>query len=81
MTAENGWYVFKNFTADGKGVKFVADANWTANRGGTFVAAGEAIEVVQDGANLTVTAGSYDVYLNADASKAYFMEVGKTPGN
>lgn len=81
MTAENGWYVFKNFTADGKGVKFVADANWTANRGGTFVAAGEAIEVAQDGANLTVTAGSYDVYLNADASKAYFMEVGKTPGN
>jgi len=79
LTAENGWYVFKNFTADGQGVKFVADANWTVNRGGTFVAAGEAIAVEHNGSDMMIAAGTYDVYLNASADTAYFMEVGQTP--
>ena len=81
MTAENGWYVFKNFTADGQGVKFVADANWSVNRGGTFVAAGEAIAVEHNGSDMMVAAGTYDVYLNAAEDTAYFMEVGQTPAN
>ena len=79
MLFEGGWYVFKGFEADGNGVKFVADASWSANRGGTFVAAGEAIAVVQDGPNVSVAAGTYDVYLSADASVAYFMTPGTTP--
>ena len=79
MTLEGDWYVFKGFVADGNGVKFVADASWSANRGGTFVAAGEAIAVVQDGPNVSVAAGTYDVYLSADASVAYFMTPGTTP--
>ena len=80
MTAEDGWYVFKNFTADGQGVKFVADANWSVNRGGTFNA-NAAISLSQNGADMMVTAGTYDVYLNADASKAYFMTPGTKPAN
>ena len=79
MLFEGGWYVFKGFEADGNGVKFVADASWSANRGGTFVAADEAIAVVQDGPNVSVAAGTYDVYLSADASVAYFMTPGTTP--
>ena len=79
MLFEGGWYVFKGFEADGNGVKFVADAGWSANRGGTFVAADEAIAVVQDGPNVAVAAGTYDVYLSADASVAYFMTPGTTP--
>ena len=79
MLFEGGWYVFKGFEADGNGVKFVADASWSANRGGTFVAADEAIAVVQDGPNVAVAAGTYDVYLSADASVAYFMTPGTTP--
>ena len=79
MLFEGGWYVFKGFEADGNGVKFVADASWSANRGGTFVSANEAIEVVQDGPNVAVAAGTYDVYLSADASVAYFMTPGTTP--
>ncbi|MBR6547072.1 MAG: SusF/SusE family outer membrane protein [Bacteroidales bacterium] len=79
MLFEGGWYVFKGFEADGNGVKFVADASWSANRGGTFVSADEAIEVVQDGPNVAVAAGTYDVYLSADASVAYFMTPGTTP--
>ena len=80
MTAEDGWYVFKNFTADGQGVKFVADANWSVNRGGSFKA-NAAISVTQNGSDMIVTAGTYDVYLNADASKAYFMTPGTKPTN
>lgn len=79
MTAEGDWYVFKNFTADGQGVKFVADANWAVNRGGAFAGAGQAIALTQGGADMMVTAGTYDVYLSKDASVAYFMTPGQTP--
>ena len=81
MTVEGNWYVFKNFTADGQGVKLVADSNWSANRGGTFTAANEAISVVHNGDNMTVTAGTYDVYLNAAEDTVYFMTPGSTPSN
>jgi hypothetical protein len=80
MTAEGEWYVFKNFTANGKGVKFVADANWSVNRGGTFKA-NAAISLNQGGADMMVTAGTYDVYLSADAKTGYFMTPGTTPAN
>ena len=80
MTVESGWYVFKNFTADGQGVKFNA-GSWDVNRGGTFVAAGEAIAVEHNGSDMIITAGTYDVYLNAAEDTAYFMEVGQTPAN
>lgn len=79
LTLDGEWYVFKNFVADGKGVKFVADAAWKINRGGSFIA-NQAIKVSQDGSNLTVTAGTYDVYLNTDATEAYFMNPGLLPG-
>lgn len=80
LTADNGWYVFKNFVADGQGVKFNA-GGWDVNRGGTFVAAGEAIEVTQNGSDMMVAAGTYDVYLNAATDTAYFMEAGAVPAN
>ena len=81
MTVENGWYVFKGFEADGQGVKLVADPNWSVNRGGVFAAAGEAIAVEHNGADMMVAAGTYDVYLNAAEDTVYFMEVGQTPAN
>lgn len=78
MTKGADWYIFKNFKADGQGVKFVADANWNVNRGGVFES-GSAIELHQGGADMLVEEGEYDVYLSADASKAYFMKPGETP--
>ena len=78
MTVEGDWYVFKGFTADGQGVKLNA-GNWDVNRGGTFVAANEAIEVTQNGADMMVAAGTYDVYMNKAEDTVYFMEVGQTP--
>ena len=79
MALDGEWYVFENFTADGKNVKFVADADWKINRGGSFIA-NQAIEVAQDGSNMIVPAGKYDVYLSTDAATAYFMTPGLLPG-
>lgn len=79
MALDGEWYVFENFTADGKKVKFVADADWKINRGGSFIA-NQAIEVTQDGSDMSVPAGNYDVYLSADAATAYFMTPGLLPG-
>lgn len=52
--------------------------NWGENRGGSY-AENTAIKVNQDGSNIKVPAGTYDVYLTADATTAYFMTDGKTP--
>ena len=80
MTAEGNWYVFKNFTADGQGVKLNA-GSWDVNRGGTFTAANAAITVAHNGSDMMVTAGTYDVYLNAAEDTLYFMTPGSTPSN
>jgi hypothetical protein len=81
MTYAAGWHVFKNFTlAEAAEVKLNA-GNWDVNRGGVFTAAGEAIAVENNGANIAVPAGSYDVYLNKAEDTLYFMAVGATPAN
>ena len=81
MTSEGTWYVFKNFKADGKGMKFVGDANWQNERVGTFNSANTAISVAKGSGNMFPTAGTYDVYLSADTKTAYFMTPGTTPAN
>ena len=80
LTVEGNWYVFKNFTADGQGVK-LNNGTWDVNRGGTFSAADEAISVVHNGSDMMVAAGTYDVYLNAAEDTLYFMTPGSTPSN
>lgn len=80
LTKEGDWYVFKGFTADGQGVKFNA-GSWDENRGGTFSGANKAISIAHNGSDMYVTAGTYDVYMNAATDKAYFMTPGTTPAN
>lgn len=80
FSKEGDWYVFKGFVADGQGVKFNA-GSWDENRGGTFSAANTAISIAHNGADMFVTAGTYDVYMNAATDKAYFMTPGTTPAN
>ena len=41
----------------------------------------QVIAVEQNGADMMIAAGTYDVYLNATEDTAYFMEPGKTPEN
>ena len=80
LTKEGEWYVFKGFVADGQGVKFNA-GSWDENRGGTFSAANKAISIAHNGSDMYVTAGTYDVYMNAATDTAYFMTPGTTPAN
>mgnify|MGYP002519587487 CR=1 FL=1 len=80
LTKEGDWYVFKGFVADGQGVKFNA-GSWDENRGGTFSGANKAISIAHNGSDMYVTAGTYDVYMNAATDKAYFMTPGTTPAN
>ena len=80
FTKEGDWYVFKGFVADGNGVKFNA-GSWDENRGGTFSGANKAISIAHNGSDMYVTAGTYDVYMNAATDKAYFMTPGTTPAN
>ena len=72
--------MFKGFSADGQGVKLNA-GSWDNNRGGAFVAAGEAIAVTHNGADMIVAVGTYDVYLNKAEDTLYFMTPGETPAN
>ena len=81
MTFDGTWYVFKNFAADGQGMKFVGDANWSRERVGTFKSANTAISVAKGSGDMFPAAGTYDVYLSADAKTAYFMTPGTTPAN
>ena len=81
MTKEGDFYVFKNFVLDADNdVKFNA-GGWDVNRGGDTFSANAALDVVQDGSNLKVAAGTYDVYMNLATDKAYFMTDGKTPAD
>ena len=77
MTKEGDWYVFKGFSSDGTGLKFVSDVNWSRSRGGTFVAVGEGVDLRTTDANIQMPSGTYDVYLSKDAIVAYFV----TPDN
>jgi hypothetical protein len=82
MTAEGNWYVLKGLTLSANAEVKVCDGSWGVNRGGSFAGVGKACTVSHNGSNIKVTkAGTYDVYLNAAATKLYFMEPGQTPAN
>ena len=85
MTKEGDWFVFKGFVADGDGFKFNA-GSWDINRGATGevepfeLAANTEYEIVANGKNFSIAAGTYDVYMSLDAAKVYVMAEGLTPG-
>lgn len=74
MTKDGDWHVYYGFTTSGAELKFNA-GDWSVNRGADYFAADQAVQLWQDGMNIYVPAGTYDIYLNADASEAYFMTV------
>ena len=78
MEWDGEYLVYKGLTFDvDQKLKFNA-GSWSNNRGGKF-AADVAVKVNQDGADIVVPAGTYDVYLSADTFTAYFMTDGQTP--
>ncbi len=95
MFIEGEYHVAKGFVvAAAGGLKFRKDGMWNykdetgaeiqTNLGGTFAVDAE-LDVVGNGSNLNVPAGTYDVYLkvaeDGQSGKAYFMTDGKTPAD
>lgn len=82
---QNGviWSVANVELKAGQGFKLRKDAGWDVNRGATGdvepfeVTVGEAIEVVNNGKNLTVPAdGAYDIYYDEGNEKVYVLATG-----
>lgn len=80
MTDEGDWHVFYGFESQGNELK-VNVGDWGVNRGGDVFRTNEAMYVYQDGANIFVPAGTYDIYLNDNATEMYFMTPGYRPGD
>ena len=81
LDAEGKYWVAKNVTlkADEE-IKFRFKHDWTDNLGGEF-AVDSAISLTAGGANMKTTEGTFDIYLDVAASKAYIMTAGKTPAD
>ena len=60
-------------------LKLHTNDSWSVNRGGSFVETGAAIDIVLDGPNLAIPAGTYDIYMNFTATKLYVMAPGEVP--
>ena len=78
LTMYGTWEAYKGFYSAGCELKFNA-SGWDENRGGTFSAGKQGFMVNQNGDNIMVPAGTYDIYINGDATRAYFMTPGTTP--
>ena len=82
LTSDGTYYVVKGAELEGE-LKFRKDADWAVNfglaEGGEFAADAE-LALAQDGANINVAAGTYDVYLDEANAKAWFITDGSYPG-
>lgn len=79
---EEGKYWVRKGVAlpDGGEVKFRLAHDWAVNFGGTF-SVDSVVELAAGGDNLKTVAGTYDIYLDVEGAKAYFMTEGKTPAD
>ena len=83
MALEGDWFVAKNVeVAAGQAFKFRANASWDVNRGipgdaePVTVTPGQEKNVEHNGKNMTVAAGTYDIYLSKDCTKMKVEAVG-----
>ena len=81
LDADGKYWVRKGVVLPaGEQIKFRFAHSWDVNFGGTFAVDAE-IEVKAGGDNMATTEGTFDVYLDAEGAKAYFMTDGKTPAD
>ena len=81
LDAEGKFWVRKGVVLpDGGEIKFRFAHGWDVNLGGAFSVDSE-IALAAGGDNMKTVAGTYDVYLDAEGAKAYFMTEGKTPAD
>ena len=85
MDTEGYWEVAREVEiGSGEMFKFRQNRSWTINFGygentgdtPRQAAAGEKLDMVQGGANITVSAGTYDIYLAAENQIAYILPAG-----
>ena len=86
MLASDGTYlVAKGVELSGQ-FKFRKDGKWDTNLGATGevepfeLTANSEVELVANGKNFTIAAGTYDVYLDEANAKAWFITDGSYPG-
>ena len=82
MKTDGVWHVAYGISVTSSDeFKFRKDNSWSVNLGAssyqvTTVSEGVAVPLMQDGGNLRIAAGSYDMYLSPAGSKAYFLRSG-----
>ncbi len=79
MTKGDEYYEFKNLVLESSSLLQFNVGSWSDKRSGTF-AKDAAIDAAA-GSDMTVPAGTYDVYMNLACDKIYFMTPGKTPAD
>ncbi len=79
MTKGDEYYEFKNLVLESESALQFNVGSWSDKRSGTF-AKDAAIDAAA-GSDMTVPAGTYDVYMNLALDKIYFMTPGKTPAD
>lgn len=82
MALEGDWFVAYDFVVkDNEYFKFRADGKWDVNRGAegeskVTVTAGTEVNLCHNGQDMTVAAGTYNVFLSKDCSKFKLEAVG-----
>lgn len=82
MTLEGDWFVACDFVVkDNEYFKFRADGKWDVNRGAeseskVTVTAGTEVNLCHNGQDMTVAAGTYNVFLSKDCSKFKLEAIG-----
>lgn len=80
MVRDGEWFVLKGFTCQDTPLKFNC-GSWDDVRSGRFIASDFATLLDSYSDNMNVPAGTYDVYMDVNATCVYFMTPGKTPGD
>lgn len=81
MTFDGTYWVRKGVAlAADEQIKFRFAHGWDVNFGGAF-SVNSIVTLAAGGDNMKTVEGTYDIYLDADGAKAYFMTDGKTPAD
>ena len=80
LDADGKYWVRKGVELPDGEIKFRWASDWGKDFGGSW-AVDAAIAVEQGGSNFKCVAGTYDIYLDAENAKAFFMSEGKTPAD
>ena len=82
MKTDGKWHVANGVSISGSDeFKFRKNSSWTENLGSityslTTISANSPVSLNQDGGNMKIAAGTYDIYLSPDRKTAYFLTAG-----